>query len=149
MNFRGSGTIPENTSDKNHTELIDKIYKLGYEVGYNNHSEIGWVLREKSTLLMEAQKLFIDSPGKYYNEGKIKGKLSRENGIGGTGTTGSKNNSPVKVAATKKNDEPEEEEDSVYPLPRNELSELPKMVNKSSVTEMPSLLKGFKHSRRK
>lgn len=148
MNFRGSGTIPENKPDKKHTELIDKIYQLGYEVGYNNHSEIGWVLRERTTLLLDAQKLHIDSPDKYYDEGKTKGKLSREKGVVGTGTTGNKNNSSIKVAVTKKKDKPNDDREHESPLPRNELSELPKMVNKSTVTEMPEFLKGFKRSRK-
>ncbi|PKL53215.1 MAG: hypothetical protein CVV36_08320 [Candidatus Methanoperedenaceae archaeon HGW-Methanoperedenaceae-1] len=151
MNFRGRGTIPENKKSKKHAELADQIYQLGYEVGYNNHSEIGWVLRDKSKLLHEAQKQLIDSPENYYNEGKTKGKLSREKGIEGSGNTGNNIIPPVKVDSPKTNDSFDDKDvrKRAYHLPKNKISELPQMVKKISVTEIPEFLKGIKHLRRK
>ena len=71
--------ISGKTTDKE--QLINKIYELGFEVGYKNHSEIGWVLREYNQLISEAQKLGIPAPENYYNNGKIKGRASRDKGI--------------------------------------------------------------------
>lgn len=144
-------TIPENKKSKKHAELVDQIYQLGYEVGYNNHSEIGWVLRDKSRLLNEAQKQLISSPEDYYNEGKTKGKLSREKGIGGSGHTGKNIVTPTKVVSPDKNDSVDDKDarKRAYHLPHNKISELPQMVKKIRVTEIPELLKGIKHLRRK
>lgn len=144
-------TIPEHKKSKKHAELVDQIYQLGYEVGYNNHSEIGWVLRDKSRLLNEAQKQLIDSPENYYNEGKTKGKLSREKGIGGAGNSGNNIIPPTKIISSKKNDSVDDNDDieRTPHLPRNKISELPQMVKKIRVTEIPEFLKGLKHLRRK
>ena len=70
--------ITNTNMEKERAELIKKIYELGFEVGVKSHSEIGWVLREYNTLVENARKLGIKSPESYYQDGKIKGKASRD-----------------------------------------------------------------------
>ncbi len=50
-------------------------------MGYNNHFETGWVLIEHTRLINEAIKQGIQSPESYYNDGKKKGRASREKNI--------------------------------------------------------------------
>ncbi len=145
--FQGAGTINEKNKAKKDTELIDKIYQLGYEVGYNNHSEIGWVLRDKSGLFKEAKELSVESPENYYNDGKTKGKLNRGQEI--DRVTWDKTNSPAKVSPPETKDRSAENKKRASFLPHNKLSELPQMVKKIRVTEVPALLKGIRYLRLK
>ena len=66
--------------EKERAQLIKKIYELGFEVGLKNHSEIGWVIRDYNALAENARKLGIKSPELYYQDGRIKGRASREKG---------------------------------------------------------------------
>lgn len=119
-------------------------------MGYKNHSEIGWVLREYNRLINEAQKLGIESPESYYDEGKIKGKTNRDKGIG---------DSSEKKASVNISDNGEDAQtsetaftDEIYGDSHPEkfsFSDLPNLVEKISMTEIPRLLYGLKILRRK
>lgn len=138
--------ISGKTAGKDQQFLISKIYELGFEVGYKNHSEVGWVLREYNQLISEAQKLGIPTPENYYNDGKIKGKASRDKGItessgkivqqetGASRTPGVATNTDTPV------DEGEEENI----LKKPSFSDLPQLVKKINMIELPRLLQGFK-----
>lgn len=138
--------------EKEQKELIDKIYELGFEVGYNNHSEIGWVFREYNRLMEEASKLKIKSPESYYDEGKNKGRLSRDRGAIGQKL-------PDKQATVRSDTggmyEVEDnfddfDADCIYsPAKKISLSNFPRMSEKIRVSEIPRLLKGFKFLIRK
>lgn len=144
--------ITGKTADKGRLLLINKIYELGFEVGYKNHSEIGWVLREYNALMKNALNMGIRSPESYYNEGKIKGRLSRDRvGIEGQELPEKQNH------AVKNGNVPdiesdfnlaEEIEDTII-FKKSSLSRLPDLIKKIRATEIPKLLEGFKLSRRK
>lgn len=123
--------------------LINKIYELGFEVGYNNHSEVGWVLREYTGLMKEARTLGIQSPESYYDNGKIKGKSSRDKGIG---ESSEKRNIEVRIssASDTKADLSNLSEDTDHFLKKPSHSEIPHLVEKISMVEIPKLLHGLK-----
>ncbi len=138
--------ISGKTADKDQQLLISKIYELGFEVGYKNHSEVGWVLREYNQLISEAQKLGIPAPENYYNNGKIKGKASRDKGI--TETSGkiiqqeaSTSRTPGAAANT---DTPVDEGEEENYLKKPSFSDLPSLVKKINMIELPRFLQGFK-----
>ncbi len=137
--------ISDKTADKNQL-LISKIYELGFEVGYKNHSEVGWVLREYNQLISEAQKLGIPAPENYYNDGKMKGRASRDKGI--TESSGKivqqeagTSRTPGAAADT---DTPVDESEEDNLLKRPSLSDLPRLVKKMNMIERPRFLQGFK-----
>jgi hypothetical protein len=129
--------------EKERAELIKKIYELGFEVGVKSHSEIGWVLREYNTLVENARKLGIRSPESYYQDGKIKGKASRDK----PSEAKEKKTDIVKNVTFSeiKNETGEIQEFEVLQLQRKpRLNELPNLVKQTGHTEVPGLLDGFK-----
>ncbi len=119
-------------------------------MGYKNHSEIGWVLREYNRLINDAQKLGIESPESYYDDGKIKGKTNRDKGIGESaekktfgnifeGSSDAKNN---ETAIT-------DEIDEGSRLEKFSFNEIPNMVEKISMIEIPRLIRGLRVLQRK
>jgi hypothetical protein len=144
--------ITGKTADKGRLLLINKIYELGFEVGYKNHSEIGWVLREYNALMKNALNMGIKSPESYYNEGKIKGRLSRDRGGIEEQESPEKQNMAVKNGnvpdAGNDFNLAEEIGDHII-LKKSSLNKLPGLVKKIRATEIPKLLEGFKLSRRK
>ncbi|CAG0969052.1 hypothetical protein METP3_01328 [Methanosarcinales archaeon] len=135
--------ITNTNMEKEKAELIKKIYELGFEVGVKSHSEIGWVLREYNTLVENARKVGIRSPESYYQDGKIKGKASRDK----NSEVKEKNTGIVKNVTVSeiKNDTGEIEEFEVLELHRKPgLNELPNLVKQTGHTEVPGLFDGFK-----
>ncbi len=129
--------------EKERAELIKKIYELGFEVGVKSHSEIGWVLREYNTLVENARKLGIKSPESYYQDGKIKGKASRDK----PSEAKEKKADIVKNVTFSeiKNETGEIQDFEVLQLQRKpRLNELPNLVKQTGHAEVPRLLKGFK-----
>ncbi|HDP96561.1 MAG TPA: hypothetical protein ENN25_02580 [Euryarchaeota archaeon] len=59
--------------------IIKRAFRLGFEVGYRDHREgIGWVKRERSTILREANQIgTLDECKIYYHRGKELGKRRR------------------------------------------------------------------------
>ncbi len=119
-------------------------------MGYKNHSEIGWVLREYNRLINDAQKLGIESPESYYDDGKIKGKTNRDKGIGESSekkTSGNISDSSVGARTSEATLTDEIDEDSH--LEKFSFNDLPNLVEKISMIEIPRLLYGLKILRRK
>ncbi len=131
--------------EKEKSELIKKIYELGFEVGLKNHSEIGWVLREYNTLAENALKLGIKSPETYYHDGKLNGKKSKDKGndiktSGKASLLKKVTVSEIKIDSGEMIDEFE-----VIQLQRKpRLNELPNLVKKAKSIEVPQLLEDFK-----
>lgn len=58
--------------------VLVNCYRLGFEVGYNSHSEIGWVSQRLSSLLKLADRLGLSKLAtQYYERGKRDGTLKR------------------------------------------------------------------------
>jgi hypothetical protein len=132
--------------------IVKKIFDLGFEVGLKNHSEIGWVLREFNVLMRDAQHLGIKSPESYYNDGKLKGKASRDRGLEGPKVhekeTKGINKVELIITSSDINNITEEIE-SHHLLREPSFNELPPLVKKSKVTKIPELLEGFRLLKRK
>lgn len=120
-------------------------------MGYNNHSEIGWVHREHTKLMDDALNIGITSPENYYNEGKAKGKLSRERGIVGQRVSENGNSYAGAVDISDAKGELSESSDKIEELSllsKPKLSELPGLVKKIKAMDIPKSLEGFKHSQK-
>ena len=69
-------------SESEKSEVAKEAYKLGFEVGYHKHSEIGWVSERFSHLNKFASERdlheFVDA---YYNRGRDDGVKSKERDI--------------------------------------------------------------------
>lgn len=58
--------------------FLKEAYKLGYEVGYHQHSELGWVAEKYSSYVKKASEYgFKDEIEKIYIEGKQVGRRER------------------------------------------------------------------------
>ncbi len=109
-------------------------------MGYKNHSEVGWVLREYNRLMDEARKIGIELPENYYNDAKIKGKSGRDKGIGGESSE-KRNVDGGKTYATDLSDLKDEE---TRLLRKPSLGDIPDLLEKISMVEIPKFLYGIK-----
>lgn len=121
-------------------------------MGLKSHSEVGWVLREYNDLINKAHKLGIKLPDSYFTDGKTRGKASKDTSVD-TQKAGEKADLFVKKVAASGimagfNDDIEEIETHT-PQKKPSLNELPKFVRKGKASEIPGLLEGFKHNRRR
>lgn len=120
-------------------------------MGFNKHSEIGWVLREYNDLTNEAQKLGIKSPDSYYTDGKTRGKTSKDTGVDPNKAVEKPDVFLKKVDVSSilaGFDDTIEEIENTH-MKKPSLNELPKFVRKGKTSEIPELLEGFKHHRRR
>ncbi|CAD7775243.1 hypothetical protein AIOGIFDO_01745 [Candidatus Methanoperedenaceae archaeon GB37] len=64
-------------------KLLEKVYKLGQEVGYFSHSEVGWVHREYRRIQTEGEKLGIALKiiKECYEKGKSEGAYRKQHDI--------------------------------------------------------------------
>jgi len=98
-----------------------------------------------------ALKSGIKSPDSYYADGKKKGKVNRDKQIDGPKIP---EKAPAEAGKKIEHADPgiapsEKEDVELYhPLRKPSLNEIPNFVKKSSTTEIPGLLKGFRHSKR-
>jgi hypothetical protein len=76
------GKKSKNKSVPGKEEILENIYKLGFEVGYFHHSEVGWVSRKYKELydLAKANAKNIDVE-KYYQAAKQDGREKRQKDI--------------------------------------------------------------------
>jgi hypothetical protein len=122
-------------------------------VGLKSHSEIGWVLREYNDLINKAQKLGIKSPDSYYTDGKTKGKTSKDTVVDAQKAAQKADVFVKKVAPSGImsgfDDEDTEEIETNSSQNKPSLNERPKFVEKGKASEIPGLLGGFKHHRRR
>ena len=69
----------KNTQKVEKKALLERAYKLGFEVGYYKHYEsVGWVKKEMEKIIEEAKRLkIIEEIKKAYERGKIDGKKKK------------------------------------------------------------------------
>jgi len=73
--------MSKNSNKEKEIKVLERnIFMLGFEVGYFGHSEdYGWVDTVKNKLMDEAKSFGIsDKYDEFYEEGKKKGKLKRQ-----------------------------------------------------------------------
>ncbi|WP_292486913.1 hypothetical protein [Methanohalobium sp.] len=70
------------TSESRNTEVLKKVYDLGFEVGYNKHSELGWVTDKYSRLYSLSKMYGLDEyVHRYYIRGKREGAQEKEQNL--------------------------------------------------------------------
>ncbi|MFP4654950.1 MAG: hypothetical protein ACLFMM_04650 [Methanohalobium sp.] len=71
-----------NTGKSQKTEILKKVYDLGFEVGYNKHSELGWVTEKYSKLYSLSKMYNLDEyVHRYYVKGKRDGSQEKERNL--------------------------------------------------------------------
>ena len=116
-------------------------------MGFKNHSEIGWVLREYNTLAEHAHKIGIKAPEIYYHDGKLNGKKNKTSDVKANGKATNLVKKVV-VSETKiQSGDMSEEFEFLQPQNKPGFNELPNAVKKAKYLDMPQLLKGFKPHR--
>jgi hypothetical protein len=117
-------------------------------VGYKNHSEVGWVLREYNELMDEAHKIGIGSPEGFYNDGKTKGKSGRDKGLCEASV---KKNIEAGKTSEKGTDlsDFKEEDKAVHLFKKTPRGGIPDLLEKISMVEIPKCLYGIKFFHKK
>ena len=68
--------MPKSSKEKG---LLRRVYKLGFEVGYHKHFEMGAISEKYSLLLDKTSEFDLEEEAKkYYKKGKIDGEKKRE-----------------------------------------------------------------------
>ncbi|QLC48994.1 hypothetical protein HWN40_01245 [Methanolobus zinderi] len=148
--------------DKDH--LAEVSYKLGYEVGYHRHSEIGWVQEQLNKLYGFAEEYDLrDFARENYIHGKDEGAKAKERdtksglfrGAGKESTaepdkaSGFTPESTAKASFTKSDSgftvERTSIESSSTAIQQPTLTDLPENVQLTKAVERPSILEGSKH----
>lgn len=146
-------SIPGNEAEKKKSEIIKKLQNFGFEVGYYNHFELGWVLKKYNELITDARNQGIKSPEYYYNDGKIKGKANRGQVLDGDKISQNEPEIDIGIKGELINESKINITEIIKPpnkiiatpfLDRPKLDDLPKMFEKNKTTELPELLRGMK-----
>ncbi|MCD6207930.1 MAG: hypothetical protein J7J06_08090 [Methanosarcinales archaeon] len=70
---------PKPISDSLMSELVGEIHKLGHDVGYHRHTEVGWVSVEYGRLIETASIYGVEETiRRYYAQGKKEGAERRK-----------------------------------------------------------------------
>lgn len=80
---KSDGTRNSSSTGKfRNTEVLKKVYDLGFEVGYNKHSELGWVT-DKYSRLYSLSKMYGQDEyvHRYYIKGKRDGAQEKEQNL--------------------------------------------------------------------
>jgi hypothetical protein len=148
------------TEEEQQREILEKIYRLGVDVGYFSHSEFGWVHREYTKLAGEAERLGIAHLVKtYYEKGKTVGVEHKKRDLAkGLGKGGIKQEEKEKTEEKAKIDSILHEErqkpslaqkkgltkDKIPGRPLNakpSLSDIPPFIHRIQHTALPNVLK--------
>jgi len=152
--------------DKTERMLMKAAHKLGYEVGYHRHSEIGWVEDEYTKIFKRAKEHCLeDEIKRLYEQGKKKGAKEREKAISAglsRKPAQEKEKGQRKRQSFKK---PESEKSIVEPEAYNdvtfkflnqflkhdipEATTRPDVVERSRAVELPSFLNSIKFLRKR
>lgn len=135
---------------------MENIYKLGFEVGYFHHSEVGWVSRKYKELddLAKANAKNIDVE-KYYHAAKQDGREKRQKDIAKGFSQKPENSSSEpheKVEITSAQTDTESGNTkfsgkSVGPVDFNSPVEKPEIESQPGVIKKPTVLNAPKFSR--
>lgn len=151
-------------SDEEMDHLAEVSYKLGYEVGYHRHSEIGWVQEQLNKLYGFAEEYDLrDFARENYTHGKDEGARAKERdtkaglfrGAAKDSTaepdkaSGFTPESTAKASFTKSDSgftvERKSIESSSTAIQQPTLTDLPDNVQLTKAVERPSILEGSKH----
>jgi hypothetical protein len=151
-------------SEADRSNLAEVSRKLGFEVGYHRHSEIGWVQEQLSRLYSFAEEYDLrDFARENYLSGKEEGAKEKErdtkSGLRGSGVDNrTEPDKPVVLSAERPVASTSfSRKDSGYKVQRPTIEasstaiqqptmvDLPESVQFPKAVEMPSMLEGSKH----
>ena len=150
-------------TDKAH--LAEVSHKLGFEVGYHRHSEIGWVQEQLSKLYGFADEYDLrDFARENYLRGKEEGARAKErdtkSGLKGSGADTGADEKPLNLSMERPTATAPasfSRSDSGYKVQRPTIEassaaiqqptmvDLPESVQLTKAVEMPPILEGSKH----
>ncbi|MDI3539470.1 MAG: hypothetical protein PWQ52_593 [Methanolobus sp.] len=149
-------------SQADRAHLAEVSHKLGFEVGYHRHSEIGWVQEQLSKLYGFADEYDLrDFARENYLRGKEEGARAKErdtkSGLRGSGTDGKTESRPASVSTERPAATAPASfsgSDSGYTVQRTTIEtssaaiqqptlvDLPENVRLTKAVEIPSMLEG-------
>ncbi|MDP2216531.1 MAG: hypothetical protein Q8J68_04505 [Methanolobus sp.] len=152
-------------SEADRAHLAEVSRKLGFEVGYHRHSEIGWVQEQLSRLYGFADEYDLrDFARENYLRGKEEGSKAKErdtkSGLRGSGSDSTTEDTSVVFSTERPSTTAPasfSRSDSGYKVQRATIEaspaaiqqptmvDLPENVKLTKAVEMPSVLEGSKH----
>ncbi|MDW7731826.1 MAG: hypothetical protein SCH66_05285 [Methanolobus sp.] len=152
-------------SEEERKHLAEVSYRLGYEVGYHRHSEIGWVQEQLNKLYGFAEEYELrDFARENYIRGKDEGSkakerdtksglfrgMGKENKVEPDKASGFTTERPAQAASFSKGDsgftiQRTSLESSSAAIQQPTLTDLPDNVQLTKAVERPSVLEGSKH----
>ena len=143
-------------------KLIKEMYRLGYNVGYHKHLEMGRIIQRYNALVEKANKIGCENRAKsYYKRGKDAGGKKREkeitSGLGKSNFDKQKDiekfdkittNDDIKDGCNSK-DKVTPKKYTYSPTKRPEAMSLPSSIERIETTELPSFLEPFHKSIKK
>jgi hypothetical protein len=149
------GKKRKNKNGPGKEEILENIYKLGFEVGYFNHSEVGWVIRKYKEIddLAKTNAENIDVE-KYYQAAKQDGRKKRQKDIAEGLSKKGENSSieppeKVKITSARTDNEPADTKFSGKsvgpvnfnsPVEKTEIESKPGAIKKPPVLNAPKFL---------
>ncbi|HIE30808.1 MAG TPA: hypothetical protein EYP67_00280 [Methanosarcinales archaeon] len=129
---RGLKPISESLRKK----LLDEMYKLGYDVGYHHHSEIGWVVEAYNKPIASAAEYGIED---LLKEQYLKGKAD------GTERKRHESLAPTKVTVTEPSPLPKVERlpPAYRMVAKPAATEAPRSIEQPQMVDRPKALDGF------
>ncbi|HEY9246415.1 MAG TPA: hypothetical protein VIO11_06170 [Candidatus Methanoperedens sp.] len=107
------------------------------------------MLREFNRLMDEARKLGIQSPEDHYNEGKTKGRSSRDKGIGEAAGKKLAEKATYSKDTLTDQDESKDEYNVDLLVKKPSMSNIPDLLEKISMVEIPKLIYGLRFLHKK
>ncbi len=133
---------PKPISDSLMSELVGKIHKLGHEVGYHRHTEVGWVSVEYGKLIETASIYGVDETlRRYYAQGKKEGTERRkrehltQGGLTQGGTVAVEEQAPPPTVARSS--------PAHRMIARPEATSAPQNIDRPKMVDRPKALDGF------
>jgi hypothetical protein len=159
---KGEKKKKRDITESEKSELIKRVYELGFEVGYHKHSELGWVTERRSEFDSFAREYGLeDLVRSNYQKGREEGARSKDRDIhGGLGKKQTKKEDekpkvspPPSIPVRKKSEDETEDsfrtrhttdERNYSPTKQPTMIDLPQVTSLSTSIERPTQINGFK-----
>lgn len=158
---KGEKKKKRSITESEKSELIKRVYELGFEVGYHKHSELGWVTERYSKFDVFAREYGLeDFVRSSYMKGKEEGSKSKDRDVhGGLGKKQTKKEeekpkvSPQIMPVRKKSEDGTEDgfrtrhttdERNYLPTKQPTMIDLPQVTSLTTTIERPTQINGFK-----
>lgn len=130
---------PKPISDSLMSELVNEIHKLGHDVGYHRHSEMGWVSDKYGKLIETASIYGVEETlRRYYAQGKAEGAECRKHEhLTQGGTVAVEEEAPIPTVARSP------PAPAQRMIARPEATSAPQSIERPKMVDRPKALDGF------